>query len=369
MSKGILKNFFPGGNTCQGFYSLYHHMINVDATRIFCIKGGPGVGKSTFMKFIGNTMLEKGYDVEFHHCSSDNGSIDGVVIPDLQIALLDGTAPHVVDPKNPGAVDEIIHLGDFWKEDYLRKQKEGVLKSNARVSRLFQIAYASLRTSKAFHDELESYITEAQNFTPVNKITLELENDIFDQVKPNFEHASKTRRLFASALTPMGPVNHWETILQGIDRLYTISGDAGTGKSTLINNLATKGNQLGLDLEIYHCAFNPDKIDGVIIPALKTAVINVSIPVAIDVESPDRKTTSVNLDNYLKSPILAVYKDEIALTRNGFWSAYHRAADYIAKAKAEHDVLEEFFIPAMDFEAINQKRDEILNRILKYASE
>ncbi|GAW28849.1 hypothetical protein ULO1_14190 [Carboxydocella sp. ULO1] len=94
MNKGILRRLFPGGNTCQGFYSLYHHMIEPDATRIFVIKGGPGVGKSTFMRRIGEAMLEQGYEVEFHCCSSDNNSLDGVVIPALRIALLDGTAPH-----------------------------------------------------------------------------------------------------------------------------------------------------------------------------------------------------------------------------------------------------------------------------------
>jgi polynucleotide 5'-kinase involved in rRNA processing len=93
---GKARNLFPGGNTCEGFYSFYDYTIEPDATRIFIIKGGPGVGKSTFMRHIGNEMLERSYDVEFHCCSSDNGSIDGVVIPAIRVALLDGTAPQRV---------------------------------------------------------------------------------------------------------------------------------------------------------------------------------------------------------------------------------------------------------------------------------
>ncbi|MDK2888295.1 MAG: hypothetical protein PWP72_1173 [Thermoanaerobacter sp.] len=96
MSKGRLKKVFPGGNTWRGFHSFYDYIIEPDATRIFVIKGGPGVGKSTFMRKIGEEMLERGYDVEFHCCSSDNGSLDGVVIPAIRVALLDGTAPHRV---------------------------------------------------------------------------------------------------------------------------------------------------------------------------------------------------------------------------------------------------------------------------------
>lgn len=95
MSKGKIRHMFPGGNTSQGFFSYYDYILSQDeATRIICIKGGPGVGKSTFMKKIGEEMQERGYNVEFMHCSSDNNSLDGVVIPAIKVALLDGTAPH-----------------------------------------------------------------------------------------------------------------------------------------------------------------------------------------------------------------------------------------------------------------------------------
>jgi len=93
---GKLKKVFPGGNTSEGFYSFYDHIISPEATRIFIIKGGPGVGKSTFMRKIGEEMLSMGYNVEFHCCSSDNNSLDGVVIPEINVALIDGTAPHRV---------------------------------------------------------------------------------------------------------------------------------------------------------------------------------------------------------------------------------------------------------------------------------
>ncbi|HWQ60991.1 MAG TPA: hypothetical protein VN521_01695 [Negativicutes bacterium] len=98
-----IRHLFPGGNTPQGFFSYYNYIIPADAARIFIMKGGPGTGKSTFMRRIGDAMLERGLDIEHHHCSSDNGSLDGVVIPALGVAFIDGTAPHVVDPGIPAA--------------------------------------------------------------------------------------------------------------------------------------------------------------------------------------------------------------------------------------------------------------------------
>ncbi|MCT4621160.1 MAG: ATPase [Marinisporobacter sp.] len=91
--KGWIKKVFPGANTAKGFYSYYDYIIGSDGKRLFIIKGGPGVGKSSFMKKIGYEMVNRGYDVEFHQCSSDNDSLDGIVIPDLKIAMIDGTAP------------------------------------------------------------------------------------------------------------------------------------------------------------------------------------------------------------------------------------------------------------------------------------
>ncbi|MCX8131897.1 MAG: ATPase [Clostridia bacterium] len=97
MARGNIKHAFPGGNTSQGFFSYYNYILSQEeANRIIVIKGGPGVGKSSFMKKIAEEMLCRGYDVEFMHCSSDNNSLDGVVIPAIKVALLDGTAPHVV---------------------------------------------------------------------------------------------------------------------------------------------------------------------------------------------------------------------------------------------------------------------------------
>ncbi len=98
MIKGRVKMVFPGGNTCLRFYSFYDNIIEPDAKRIFVIKGGPGVGKSTFMRRIGEDLRDRSYDIECHRCSSDNDSLDAVVAPALGAALIDGTAPHVAVP-------------------------------------------------------------------------------------------------------------------------------------------------------------------------------------------------------------------------------------------------------------------------------
>lgn len=95
--EGKVRHMFPGNNTPHGFFSYYQYILSQQqAEKIYCLKGGPGVGKSTFMRKIGEEMLEEGFDVDFLHCSSDPGSLDGIVITEKKIALIDATSPHVV---------------------------------------------------------------------------------------------------------------------------------------------------------------------------------------------------------------------------------------------------------------------------------
>ncbi|MFZ7101832.1 MAG: PRK06851 family protein [Peptococcaceae bacterium] len=364
---GKLREFFPGGNTSCGFHSFYDFIIDKDATRIFCIKGGPGVGKSTFMKAIGQEMLSRGFEVEYHNCSSDNNSLDGLVIPALRIALIDGTAPHIVDPKNPGVVDEIIHLGDFWDEKGLKENKAEVLESNARVGRLFKIAYSSLKEAKVIHDEWESYIVESMDFAPVNKITRYVAQEVFTDVEPDFSKVARSRHLFGSAITPQGAVNKLASILIDVDSVYVLRGEPGTGKATFIKKMLDKAQEIGIDTEVYHCPLDPEKIDFLVIPKRKVAFINGTEPLQTDLNK--FNTTEIDFDQFLDPDILDQYEKEIDSCKERFWDAYNRAIFYIGEAKRVHDELEEYYIPNMDFSAINGKRDEILQKILTYAQE
>ncbi|KUO48886.1 MAG: hypothetical protein APF76_09555 [Desulfitibacter sp. BRH_c19] len=364
MSNGTTRNFFPGGNTCLGFYSLYDNIIQQnDASRIFVIKGGPGVGKSTFMKSIGNTMVENGYDIEQHWCSSDNGSLDGIVIPTLGVCLLDGTAPHVVDPKTPGAVDEIIHLGDHWNENMLIENKADILETSQRVSRSFKTAYASLKEAKVIHEEWISYITECVDFTKANQITQKIIGNIFDNLEPQYQSFPRSRELFASATTPMGLVNEWPSILQNCQNIFILRGKPGTGKSTVVERVLNRAKSYGLYTEVFRSSFDPLKFSGVYIPTLQVAVIN-PFPNDYTLDGFETRIAEVDLNIGLMANKVSVYEREISECRERFWNSINRTINYVAKAKRVHDELEAFYVPAMDFSKINQVKVKTLQRIL-----
>jgi len=370
LGTGRIKHVFPGGNTSLGFFSYYDHLTPPDATRVFILKGGPGVGKSSFMRKIGEEMRSRGFDIEHHHCSSDNDSLDGVVIPAAGVALLDGTAPHVVDPVNPGAVSEIIHLGDYWNEAKLRAAREQILAVNRRLGRLFATAYSQLAEAKVIRDEMESYVTESMRFAPVNQLTADLTREILGERPGRYEAEPWARHLFRSAVSPDGVVHHIGSLLTEVKQLYLLKGRPGSGRSTLVEAVARAAHARGLDTEVYHCALEPHRADLVVIPAVRAAVLKDVEEVAFQPGTvPGLRVAAYDLDVFLDRSRLAQYEVELMSAGQRFTAALNRAVWYIGEAKKTHDQLETFYIPAMDFTAVERRRDEVLQRILAYASE
>ena len=91
----LVTNFFAGANSGEGFQNLFPEMVDIENTYdMMILKGGPGVGKATFMREIARSMEQAGTPVEHLWCSGDPDSLDAVVFPALNTAIVDGTAPH-----------------------------------------------------------------------------------------------------------------------------------------------------------------------------------------------------------------------------------------------------------------------------------
>lgn len=360
MSKGRVRHLFPGGNTSLGFFSYYDNIITQEeANRIFIIKGGPGVGKSTFMKRIGEKMQDMEYDVEYLHCSSDNNSLDGVKIPNLKIAFMDGTAPHVVDPKSPGAVDEILNFGEFWDAEGIRAHKEKIIQVNKEIRYIFSRAYKYLKAAYTIYEGSASIHSEALNKGEINKLAAELINDLFDDEAAAAEEG-KQRSMFASALTPNGYSNYLDTILT-TEKIYEFNGGLGTCEDRILERIKTAARERGYFVEAYYCALNPYKLDHLVIPGLNSAFTTTNSYHS----SRAKKFCTINMNQYMNKDIIAHYKDDLYQNQIEFDNLMSVALFTIGRAKALHDQLETYYVPNIHFEKIDSYFERILARILE----
>lgn len=360
MTKGNIRHMFPGGNTPRGFYSYYDYILpQKSAERILILKGGPGVGKSTFMKKIGFEMHKTGYDVEFMHCSSDPNSLDGVVIPKIKTAIIDGTKPHIVDPKNPGAVDEIINLGVYWDEKGLRKNKEAIIKIGDEISENFTRAYRYLKAASLFYDDMIQIYKEAVNMQQTNIVAEKLVNKLFDDI-PLADVSGKVRKLFATAITPFGLKNYLSSIISK-NSVIILKGQNGTGTENILERIKASALIRGLDVECYYCPMSPEKLEHIIIPK-----INVAITTSNEYHVCNAETDDVfNLDEFLDGSIIRKHNEILAYDKEQLSNLINKAITTIKKSKDLHDELENYYIPNMNFEDIKECQIVTMSRISK----
>ena len=124
-------DFFLGTTTPAGFKGYFAELCREDGRRMYLIKSGPGCGKSTLMKRLADRA---GEPVERIHCSSDPDSLDGVVFCRQGAALVDATAPHVLEPEAPGAEETVISLYDTIDAAALRRVFDNILSNPAKYT-------------------------------------------------------------------------------------------------------------------------------------------------------------------------------------------------------------------------------------------
>jgi len=141
-----IQRYFLGANSAEGFFSCYDSFCSPEKGNfLWVIKGGPGCGKSSFMKKIGAAAEQLGMDVEYVQCSGDPDSVDGVYLPALKLGYVDGTAPHIQDVAYPAVRGAYLDLGQFYDRDLLQKRAEDIIRCTKAYKSSYQLAYSALR--------------------------------------------------------------------------------------------------------------------------------------------------------------------------------------------------------------------------------
>src|SRR5690606_25296046 len=127
---------------------------------------------------------------------------------------------------------------------------------------------------------------------------------------------------------------------------YFIKGRPGSGKSTMLKKLAAAATERGFDIELYHCGFDPNSLDMLIVRELGFAIFDSTAPHEY---FPVHDTDEI-IDMY--ALCIAPGTDEAHATELSDISARYRAKmdesiARLAEAKRWRDELEEVYGAAM----------------------
>jgi hypothetical protein len=344
----MIREVFIGCNTADGFYSFFDFLKNPDDAKIFILKGGPGHGKSTFIRLIAEKMIAKGYSIELQFCSFDRNSLDALAVPSLKFAIVAATGHHVKDPMYPGVVEEIVNLGAYLNIEGVLRYKEIIIALNNEIERIFRRTYRYLNAAKLMAKNIEDNNSRLQNYAKVNLVIKDILNEVLAG-KEIADHIGCERHLFASSITPDGYVTYVDTLIKG-SCVYKILGNWGTGKTTILKKIGEEARVRGLDVEYYHHPLDPEKIEHMILPDINTALITTD-------EVVNKECRALyNLNDYLKDRRHIAEEEKMDELIN-------EAVNNLQRAKELHVELENYYIPNMNFEAVNKCRERVLKEI------
>ena len=199
--------YFLGANSREGFASLYRFFPGGKDDYLHVIKGGPGTGKSGFMRRIGQAAEAQGLDVHYVLCSGDPDSLDGVYLPALRQGWVDGTAPHVEEPVCFGVNGDYVNLGAFCTTPFDAEDRTRLQELTARYKRLYATVYRSLSSAA---------------LVEVSQDTAELPTDLpVELAQPHLPE-----RRFLHAISCQGELFLWSEIKKLCKQVDSLSASA-----------------------------------------------------------------------------------------------------------------------------------------------
>lgn len=359
-SNGKVRKTFFGCNTAHGFHTFYDFFPDLNNARIFIVKGGPGTGKSTFIKTVAEAMLENGYSIELQFCSLDPGSLDAVVIPEIKGVVVAATGHHVFDPANPGVVDEIINLGQFWNEEGIRIHAKEILAINNESHRLFHKVYRYLGAAALIQDNIEDDYAIFLNMGKLNQATEKLTRSLLEGMEIS-DCVGKERHLFVSSITSEGHISHTETIANGDTRIIALRGGGVKTRSEILSRIAEEGKRRGHLVHYYHYPLNHHFIEQVMIPQSNTLISANS-----DLLAYNGNVEIFDLNGFLDSRFHELSSD-VDSVHQKFVRILDDAVQSLSLTRETHSQLEQYYISNMNFQAVDQCSDETIDKLLQHA--
>lgn len=337
---GLKGALFAAANSKDGFVSFYEHIFcSPDIEKRYLIKGGPGTGKSTFMRNAARAAESAGLYVEYYRCSSDPESLDAVVI-EGRVAILDATAPHDMSARLAGAEDEIVDIGAFWDPIALERRRDDIKRYTEEKSACYRRAYRFLAAAGAVDDACRSL---AEPFIKKEKMRRAAERLVGRW--PRGSGFSLAVGL-CDSVGMRGRVR-LDTYERTADKVYLVRDVCGCG-NLFLAMLAESAMKRGHKVRVSYDPIDPSYPDAVLFEELGTAFV---------MSGGGEETADAEVVS-MKRFIASGGKDVVAMRREYkaqrrlFDGLVQSASDCLAKAGEYHFALERIYGGCMDFAAL-----------------
>ncbi len=355
---GNTIHFFLGANSGLGFQNLFTKFCETGNYRdLLILKGGPGCGKSTMMRKIGEAMERQGETVEYLHCSGDPDSLDGVLIPRIATAVVDGTSPHVVEASYPVAVDRYVNLGQFYDIEQGKQAREEIMYRTNAYKEAYRGAYRVLGAARALEDQRSLLMQQGMD---LDRLARRTEGIIAREIRGRGSTQTDQYR-FLGSLTHKGAIWRFDSVETLCPRIYHLLDSAGLA-SPMLEQIHAAARARHYGVIVCPDPEHMERMQHLLIPELGVAFVTVREGMECGSEAYRR----IHLDAVVAPEHMKRWKGKLKLMQKITDTLRQEGIELLRTAKQEHDQLEAIYHPHVDFDGINDLTEQEIERIKGY---
>lgn len=176
------------------------------------------------------------------------------------------------------------------------------------------------------------------------------------------------KHYFARGNTAAGAYNLFDSAFQGIRRLFMLTGGPGTGKSTIIGNIASYMTESGYDVQLFHDPSDHESLEGLIAGEISLGIVDGMACRLGLAELPGVNVKVVDLGRAVDEQALDKLKPHIMELEGQANALYSRAYETFGQAKRIHDEWEALYIGSMNFAEANKLTEELIDTLFDAAA-
>ncbi|MBP3580577.1 MAG: hypothetical protein J6K12_04950 [Clostridia bacterium] len=358
------EHYFAAANTAMGFKSYFPYIFNIeDCDKLYILKGGPGVGKSTFMKKVGQFCENKGLNVEYYRCSSDPDSLDGIVIKELKIAIADGTSPHSIEASLAGAYEEIIDLGKAWDTEDLFCKRGKLQMLSKEKKHCYENAYEILYTCRHIKGILSEMCKSHILHEKAEKSVQRLAKSVLS--KKNVCKGEEKIRLI-NALSCKGKIHLCSFEDKAKMCVFIKESKKAYGLGVYyITKLYEVAKKRGAEMLVSFSPFDTSFVDGLYFVNEKISVTLYSDELVSLCDKSAKKCRIINSDVFMDLKAMSQTKKERKFYEKLILSLEEKALAQLEQAGKVHLYLESVYSKSTNYSVVEKALEEFLENLTK----
>ncbi len=332
-------NYFINSNSSKGFVSFFDsnfgHLHNV-----IRLSGYPSVVASDILSGVCVSARERGFHAELIHNCLDN-SMEGVIVPERNVGIINF----------PLYDEEEYNIASILNDENLSQTQSCLLAAHKHFAKALSI-----------HDSWEKIYISNMDFAAADRLTAETIEKLIGE-KTLKKIGIKSDRFFGAA-TINGSFDYIENLTANVGKRYFIKGRPGTGKSTFLRRIAESAASAGFNAEVYHCAFDPNSLDMVILRELDLCLFDSTSPHEYFPSRPDDEV----IDIYkvaVADKTDEKYRTEITAIMSDYKSEIGKATKQLSKAKRYYDEVQRSIVSKVSAEALAITEQKIAESIFE----